>query len=75
MNFLKKAASITPPSRFYDIHKRFIDMSRGFHASIKYYIEIIDANDRKKLLREMERLYVYSDEVLEILSMTLREIT
>jgi len=72
---IHEADSVTPPSRFYDIHKRFIGILKDLHGSIKYYIEIIDANDRKKLLREMERLYVYSDEVLKILSMTLHEIT
>ena len=72
---LKEADSVTPPSRFYGIHKRFIDILKDLHGSIKYYIEIISANDRKKLLQEMDRLYKYSDKILEMLSMTLREIT
>jgi len=63
----ERILSVDPPSRFSKAHNRFIHLIEDLQGSLKIYIELIDAGDRKALLKNLEYLSNHYEELSHIL--------
>jgi len=66
--------SVDPPSRFSKAHTRFIHLIESLQSSLKIYIELIDASDRRALSENLEYLSDHYDELSHVLHMIISEI-